>query len=347
LIRVLIVDDSSVVRKALTRDLSRYSDIEVVGSAIDPYDARDKIIALRPDILTLDIEMPRMDGLSFLRRLMKFHPMPVVVVSSVAKEHSKVALRALELGAMEVVSKPGSSTSTPDVDRQLIRAIRSAAGVRVKAQVTPTAVTTPSTAKSFNFGSSRNILAIGASTGGTRALADIMSSLPANTPGTLLVQHMPKNFTEGLAKSLDRVSAMEVREARDGDQLRPGLALLAPGDFHMLLVKEAGQYKVRIRSGPQVHFQRPAVDPTFQSVAKAAGAKAVGVVLTGMGKDGAVGLLAMKQQGAFTLAQDEKSSVVFGMPRAAIELGGAVKVESLGKMTEAILKGFISKLVKV
>lgn len=336
MIRVLVVDDSAFVRKALTEELNKYSDIEVIGGATDPYQAREKIVALKPDVITLDLEMPRMDGLSFLAKLMAHHPLPVVVVSSLTPANSPTALRALELGAVEVVSKSGTQYSLPDVGRVLVRAIRAAAEAKLVRRV-PEPVTGPAAPAQFTLATTNKVLAVGASTGGTVALEEVFRALPANCPGTVIVQHMPEGFTASFAERLNSLCAMTVKEARDGDAVVPGQALLAPGNFHMLLKRSGAQYQVRLKGGPQVHYQRPAVDVLFASVASAAGGNAVGVILTGMGRDGAAGLKAMRDAGARTIAQDEASCVVFGMPKEAIALGAAERVVPLGAVAGAIL----------
>ncbi len=340
MIRVLIVDDSAIVRKVLTDELSRFDDIEVVGSAVDPYVAREKIVKLRPDVITLDVEMPRMDGLSFLAKLMKHSPTPVVVVSSLTPENSEAALRALELGAIEVVSKPGSAFSTPDVGKRLIRAVRAAASARLPARGAPpkAAPHEPPRAYAPLLQTSHSVIAVGASTGGTKAIESVLLALPATTPGMLIVQHMPEHFTKAFATRLNGICAMEVREARDNDMVVPGLALVAPGNRHMLLERDGARYHARIQNGPPVHHQRPAVDVLFHSVASCAGRNAVGVLLTGMGADGARGLYEMQQSGARTLAEAESSCIVFGMPREAIRLGAADEVVPLPQMPAAILR---------
>lgn len=337
MIRVLVVDDSAVVRQIITRDLSRFPDIEVVGSAVDPYVAREKIAALRPDVITLDIEMPRMDGLSFLEKLMTHFPIPVVVVSSLAPENSENAVRALSLGAIEIVGKPGSQFSAPDVAGQLVSAIRAAA----KARVTPrkaTAPTGPVSRPSAALETTHKIIAIGASTGGTIALEEVLSTFPANSPGTIIVQHMPTGFTSAFAQRLNKSCQIEVREAKSGDAVVPGVALLAAGGQHLLLKRSGASYTVVLKNGPAVHFQRPSVDVLFNSVAQNAGSNAVGVMLTGMGKDGAKGMLAMHESGARTIAQDEDSCVVFGMPKEAINAGAVDEVVPLRKITPMIFK---------
>jgi len=334
--RVLIVDDSAVVRKILTDELSKYEDIEVVGSAVDPYVARDKILKLRPDVLTLDVEMPRMDGLTFLSKLMQFHPMPVVVVSSLTPKNSEAAIRALELGAVEVIGKPGSAYSVPEIARQLVRAIRAAAGARIRKELLELPAVPPAT-RHFQLKTTDKVLAVGASTGGTKAIEVLLTSLPAMAPGTVIVQHMPEHFTAAFASRLNQLAAMEVREARDLDSVVTGVALIAPGHRHMVLERSGARYLVRLHDGPPVHHQRPSVDVLFHSVARSGGANAVGVLLTGMGADGAEGLLAMRESGSHTFAEDESSCVVFGMPREAIVLGAAVEVVALPRMAQAIL----------
>ncbi len=338
MIRVLVVDDSAVVRKILTNELSRYKDIEIVGSAVDPYVARDKIVKLRPDVITLDLEMPRMDGLSFLARLMKYYPMPVVVLSSLTQKNSESALKALELGAVEVLGKPGSAYSTQNISRPLVNAIRSAASARIKKQPEKLhPVAEKAEVKNFSFQTTHKVIAIGASTGGTKAIEAVLTGMPANSPGTVIVQHMPENFTTAFADRLNEICQMEVREARDNDHVIPGVALIAPGNRHMLLNRSGGNYLVRVKDGPRVHYQRPSVDVLFRSVAKSAGRNVVGVLLTGMGADGAKGLLEMRKSGSCTMAQDEETCIVFGMPKEAIRLGAADQVVPLHNISQAII----------
>jgi two-component system chemotaxis response regulator CheB len=340
LIKVLIVDDSVLIRRVLSTALSRAHDIEVIGTAEDPYAAREQIAALRPDVLTLDIEMPRMDGLTFLGKLMEHYPLPVVVLSSITPKGSATAIRALELGALDVVCKPQSPDALPKVARILIDRIRLASQARCVPEVRQTAASPPKALP--ETGAAAKVLAIGASTGGTRAIERILPRLPANTPGTLIVQHMPANFTMAFAKRLNGLCPMKVREARTDDQLERGVALIAPGGKHMILRRTGLDYTVEVKDGPKVHHQRPSVDVLFHSVARHAGADAVGVLLTGMGEDGAAGMGAMREAGAHTLAQDEESCVVFGMPKAAIELGAAVEVVSLHGMANAVLSSLVA-----
>ncbi len=338
MIRVLIVDDSALIRNILTTELSKCRDIEVVGSAVDPYVARDKIVRLRPDVITLDLEMPRMNGLALLAKLMKYYPLPVVVVSSLTPKNSEAAIQALELGAVEVICKPGSASRTPEISRQLIDAIRAAASAQITRQQVVSETSAPSSiTRPFPFQASNKVLAIGASTGGTQAIESILRDLPPTSPGTLIVQHMPEQFTTCFAKRLNQISPMEVREARDSDPVGLGVALVAPGNQHMLLQQSGAGYLVRIKAGPAVNHHRPSVDVLFQSVARIAGSSAVGVLLTGMGADGAKGLLAMHEKGAYTLVQDEQTCVVFGMPREAVKLGAVDDVVPIQGIPQAII----------
>jgi len=343
-IRALIVDDSAIVRKILTEALTGEPDIEVVGTAPDPYVARDKILALNPDVLTLDIEMPRMDGLTFLRKLMEYHPMPVIVISSLGQSSCQAALEALQLGAVEVLAKPGGPYSVGELRLALANKIRAAAAARLRTRPPSPSGVSPDALQPVLPGSVRQngfdltkVIAIGASTGGTEAIAEVLSHIPDHCPGIVITQHIPANFSRAFAERLDRICPLAVKEAADGDQLTPGLALVAPGNFHMLLRKRPGGYFVSVKDGPRVCYQKPSVDVMFRSVAEAASSNAVGVLLTGMGADGAAGMLQMKQAGAQTIAQDEASCVVFGMPREAIRLGAADHVQPLANIPGAIL----------
>jgi two-component system chemotaxis response regulator CheB len=338
MIRVLVVDDSAVVRKVLSDELEKHPDIEVVGTAIDPYVAREKIAALHPDVITLDVEMPRMDGLSFLEKLMRHYPIPVVIVSSVTPAQSEAAMRALALGAVEVVCKPGPAYSVPDVARDLVRAVRAAAQARLSTLVGPPPVAAPISGPLLaRLHSTHQVLAIGASTGGTQAIEALLRALPPTVPGTVIVQHMPAGFTASFAERLNSICSMEVREARDHDIVAPGLVLVAPGNHHLTVQRSGAQFIARVKDGPPVHHQRPAVDVLFQSVARSAGRNAVGVLLTGMGSDGAKGMLAMRSAGAWTIAQDEDSCIVFGMPKEAIALDAACEVLPLPRIPIAAL----------
>jgi two-component system, chemotaxis family, protein-glutamate methylesterase/glutaminase len=340
-IKVLIVDDSAVVRKIFSQQLEKAPGIEVVGTAPDPYIAREKIFQLKPDVITLDIEMPRMDGITFLKHLMKSYPMPVIIVSSLTQKSSKLALEALSLGALEVLSKPSVAYSVGDMGEQLIEKIKAVAVVDVKSRLkkkplapeSPRAVYAPrALAETTN-----KLIAIGASTGGTEALKQVLTQIPRNSPGILVVQHMPPNFTAAFAERLNSLCDITVSEAKNGEPITNGKALIAPGNFHMLLRRSGSTYYVQVKTGPRVHHQRPAVDVLFKTVAMHAGANALGIILTGMGADGAQGLLTMKQAGAFTIAQDEASCVVFGMPKEAIRLNAVDSVVPLNKIAQIAL----------
>lgn len=334
--RVLIVDDSAIVRKVLSAELAKDPMIEVVGTASDPYVARNKIVSLEPDVLTLDIEMPRMDGITFLGRLMQHHPLPVVVVSSLTEKGGRLALDALNAGAVEVMTKPGASYTVGDMAVELAHKVRAAATAgcsafrSADAQVDRHAPLARTTDK---------VVAVGASTGGTQAIQEVLTRMPANAPGLVITQHMPEHFTAAFAERLDDLCAVTVKEAEDGEQVTMGKALIAPGNRHMTVVRRGAQYYARVKEGPLVSRHRPSVDVLFSSTARAAGANAVGVIMTGMGDDGCRGLLEMRKAGARTLAQDEKSCVVFGMPREAIERGAACEVVPLRDMADRILAG--------
>jgi len=312
-----------------------------VGTAMDPFVARDKIVSLKPDVLTLDLEMPRMDGLSFLEKLMKHYPMPVVVVSSLAPRNSENAFRALRMGAVDVICKPGSAYTTQQVSRDIIKAVRTASVAKIE-------FFTEDFKKRDNGRHIKNtgrglaltthkLIAIGASTGGTKAIEIVLRDLPLNTPGIVIVQHMPPVFTKNFADRLSDLCQINVKEAKDGDLVQSGTALLAPGNYHMLLEKSGAKYYVRIKQGPPVNYHRPSVDVLFKSVAKAAGKNATAVILTGMGNDGAKGMLEMKNAGAITFAQDEATCVVHGMPKEAVKLGGVCKELPIQSIAGAIL----------
>ena len=336
---MLVVDDSRLVRKTFEEALSRYSDIDVVGTACDAYVARDKIVELKPDVVTLDIEMPIMDGLTFLRKIMQHRPLPVIILSAIAPEGSEKALEAFSLGAVDVLSKPGDPKTMRENMDVIVQKIRIASGVKINKPVPPVVegelVIRDNVPRKF---AKDRILVIGASTGGTEAIQQVLSSLPANIPPTLIVQHMPEKFTGAFAERLNTHSPMTVREAKNGDRLETGLALLAPGGSHMLLNRAADLYTVQITDGPLVHYQRPAVDVLFKSAAKKSKMPVVAALLTGMGSDGAKGMLAIREAGHHTIAQDEKSCVVYGMPKVAIELGAAVEILSLNSVSRGIIK---------
>ncbi len=331
-IRVLVVDDSAVVRQVLCRELARLPGIEVVGSAANPYEARERVAELRPDVLTLDVEMPRMDGITFLRKLMEHFPLPVVIVSSLTTKGSRLALEALDAGAVAVIAKPESAFSVESVLVELEQAVRAASVARVRKRAPSAPRASLALARTSNV-----ILALGASTGGTRALEDILTALPPNTPGIVVVQHMPETFTREFAERLDGLSRLTIREAQDGDLVSTGTVLIAPGNRHLVVRRTGASYKVALRDAPRVNRHRPSVDVMFESVADHAGPNAVGAILTGMGGDGAAGLLAMRRAGARTIAQDEKSCVVFGMPREAILRGAAEHIAPLEKIAGLLL----------
>ncbi len=338
-IKVLVVDDSAVVRQVLTNELSRERDIEVVGTATDPYVARDKIIKLKPDVLTLDIEMPRMDGITFLKKVMQHCPMPVVIVSSLTAANSDLAVEAIDAGAVEVMCKPGAAYKLGDLSVELIDKIRSAARARVTAKTTRPTNNPPKTNKRLSLTRTTNkVIAFGTSTGGTEALRQVLPLFPSNSPGIVIVQHMPEHFTRSFAKSLNDACEITVKEAEDGDTVVPGKALLAPGNYHMMLQRSGAVYFVQVKQGPRVNRHRPSVDVLFKSVAAYAGRNAVGAIMTGMGDDGARGLLTMKEGGAPTIAQDEASCVVFGMPKEAIKLNAADHVVPLNRISRKILQ---------
>ncbi|MCU0581949.1 MAG: chemotaxis response regulator protein-glutamate methylesterase [Syntrophales bacterium] len=336
-IRVLIVDDSAIVRKIFSEELSKYPDIEVIGAAPDPFVARDKIVTLKPDVITLDVEMPRMDGITFLRKLMKYYPLPTIIVSSLTQKGGKLTLEALDIGAVDVIAKPGGSYSVGDMSAQLAEKIRMASRVNVvrKEEESTAGVSEPIRALAQT---TNKVIAIGASTGGTEALKNVLTKMPSNSPGIVVVQHMPAHFTTAFAERLNGICQMSVKEAEDNDSVTPGTVLIAPGNYHMIFRRSGARYYVEIKTGPMVHHQRPAVDILFKSTAKYAGANAIGVILTGMGADGAEGLLEMKQAGASTIAQDEKSCVVFGMPKEAIKLGAADKIVPLDQIAQEIIR---------
>jgi two-component system chemotaxis response regulator CheB len=341
--RVLVVDDSALVREVVVDLLSRDPGIDVVGSAADPYSAWDKIQRLKPDVLTLDVEMPRMDGLTFLEKLMRAHPMPVVMVSSLTERGCDTTLRALELGAVDFVTKPRIDVArgTCDLAAEILLKVKAAAGAKVHGKTAPLRTAeSPATASAprpASFSGTYKIIAIGASTGGTEALRELLCALPPDAPGIVIVQHMPEHFTRAFADRLNTLTRIRVSEAKDGDRVLPGHALIAPGSYHMELVRSGADYRVRVFIGEPVNRHRPSVDVLFDSCARAAAQNAVGVILTGMGDDGARGLAAMRVAGARTIAQDETSCVVFGMPKEAIARGGAEFVEPLSQIPQAAL----------
>ena len=355
-IKVLIVDDSALVRKVLTEILSSDPLIEVVGAAVDPIAARDKIKRLNPDVLTLDIEMPKMDGITFLANIMRLRPMPVVMISSLTEKGADITLQALEIGAVDFVSKPKIDVAhgMEEYAETIIEKIKVASKARVRTKDVRVDSGTSSessvperlsadavlakkgTAK--HFSSTEKIIAIGASTGGTEARKDVLMGFPADTPGIVITQHIPAQFSGPFAKRMNGCCAMEVCEATDGEQILPGHVYIAPGSHHLLVVRSGARYLCKLSDGPPVNRHKPSVDVLFRSVAQNAGANAIGVILTGMGNDGAAGLKEMQETGAPTIAQDESTSVVWGMPGEAVKLGAADAIVPLNKAAGNVLK---------
>jgi two-component system chemotaxis response regulator CheB len=338
-IRVLVIDDSALIRSVMRELINRESDMECVGAAPDPLVAREMIKTLNPDVLTLDVEMPKMDGLDFLERLMRLRPMPVVMVSTLTERGSDITFRALALGAVDFVSKPKMDIARgmEDYATEITDKIRAAAQARVRKIAALSAVDVeerlsadailPSLAGRFS--STEKLIIIGASTGGTEAIKDVLTRLPADVPGILVTQHMPEAFTKSFADRLNTLCKISVKEAEHNERILPGHAYIAPGHSHLLLRRSGANYMTELNQGPPVNRHRPSVDVLFRSAANVAGANALGIILTGMGKDGAQGLLEMKQAGSHTIAQDEASCVVFGMPREAIAMGAACEVQPL------------------
>lgn len=346
-IRVLIVDDSAVIRRLLEKFLSSSPDIEVVGTAADPYIARDKLVQLKPDVMTLDVEMPRMDGISFLEKVMQHMPTRTIIFSSLAKTGSETYFRALEAGAIEIMEKPSIDVtqSMETLSAQIIEKVKIVARARInpiKKVATPGTpvqkVSSTSLARTTH-----QLIAVASSTGGTEALKVFLSGMPANIPGTLVVQHMPPGFTKSFADNLDKMFPFEVKEAQEGDQVVPGRVLIAPGNYHMELYRSGAYYHVKLHQEAPLHSVRPAADYMMKSVAKFVGKNACGVVLTGMGKDGAEGLLEMKKAGAYTVAQNEETCVVYGMPQAAVNLGATDKVLPLDKIAGDLISKINAK----
>lgn len=345
-IRVLIVDDSAVVREVLKNIMSHQPDIRVIGTASDPIFAMEKMKVEWPDVIVLDIEMPRMDGLTFLTQIMAQRPTPVVICSSLVVQGAETTMQAMAAGAVSLITKPtlGVEGFLNDVSNNIIEAVRGAAASNLRnirgsgsagAPATPPA----RVASSAMAQTTERIVAIGASTGGTVAIERVLTALPRVSPGIVIVQHMPAGFTKSFAERLDSLSEITVQEAKDGQRLIPGLALIAPGGLHMSLTRSGAQYVVEVRDGPPVNRHRPSVDVLFRSVARCAGKNAMGVIMTGMGDDGARGLKEMRDVGSYTLAQDENTCVVYGMPREAVILGAADNVVPLDRIAEGIMRG--------
>ncbi len=345
-IRVLVVDDSRMIRDVLTHILSEQPDIEVVGAAADAFEARDLTRDLKPDVITLDVEMPRMNGLEFLDKLMRARPTPVVMISSFTERGSEVTFRALEMGAVDFVTKPKLTEQTPEDYGQMIaekiRAARSAR-LRIPRRAEPTSVAVPPVVVAkrpvpVGVRTSERLIAVGASTGGTEAIREFLSGMPADCPGIAIVQHMPENFTRMFAERLNGMCGITVKEAEHNDPILPGHAYIAPGGRHLWVKRDQGQLLAKLSTEPPMNLHRPSVDFLFMSAAKFVGADAVGVIMTGMGRDGAQGMLQMKKAGAWNIAQDEATSVIFGMPREAIEAGAVHEVAPLGRLRECALE---------
>lgn len=351
-IRVLIVDDSAVVRQTLSQIISSDPHLEVMGTASDPYFAAKKIAEEVPDVITLDVEMPRMDGLTFLKKIMTQHPIPVVIISSLTEKGTETGMKALELGAVDIITKPQVNTKTffEESRIRICDAVKAAAHARiarkriklephmVEPKYSADAVIPPISPNMSMIKTTEYVVAVGASTGGTEALTTFLKALPLDSPGIIIVQHMPEKFTTSFAARLNEICKITVKEAENGDSVIRGRALIAPGNFHMLLKRSGARYYVEIKDGPLVNRHRPSVDVLFRSTARYAGANAVGVIMTGMGDDGAKGMLEMKQAGANTVAQDESTCVVFGMPKEAIKLGGVDKVLALEAIAPYVIK---------
>jgi two-component system chemotaxis response regulator CheB len=341
-IKVLVVDDSALIRQLLPEILSRGAGIEVVGTACDPYVARDRIKSLNPDLITLDIEMPRMDGLTFLENIMRLRPMPVLIVSSLAARGAQVTLQALELGAVDYVTKPtvDIASGLDPYASELIAKVRATAAARPRSIQPPArALEEPAAPKKKRtaYRTTDRLMALGASTGGTEAIREVLEAMPADAPAILIAQHIPGSFSASFAERLDRCSAMSVSEARDGQPIVAGCAYVAPGGRHLQVERDGAHFRCRISDQDPVNRHRPSVDVLFRSVARAAGANAVGAILTGMGDDGALGLKEMREQGATTFAQDEASSVVWGMPGAAVAIGAVSRVLPLERLASELL----------
>jgi two-component system chemotaxis response regulator CheB len=343
-IRVLIVDDSALVRQTLSEVLSSDPAIEVMATAGDPYIAAERIRQSVPDVILLDVEMPRMDGLTFLQKIMEQHPIPVLICSSLTDKNSQTALRAMEYGAVDIITKPkvGKTEFFRESAEMFCNAVKAAAASKIRKMpaVQPALTADSVLAKRSSNAmveTTEKVALLGASTGGTEALREVLQSMPVDSPGILIVQHMPEKFTTAFAKRLDEMCAISVKEAENGDTVLRGRALIAPGNLHMLLKRSGARYFVEVRDGPPVCRHRPSVDVLFRSGARYAGRNAVGVLMTGMGNDGAHGLLELKEAGAATMAQDEATCVVYGMPHEAVKLGAANRVLPLGAIANAVL----------
>lgn len=341
-IKVLIIDDSALIRSLLTEIINQQPDLEVVGAAPDPLIAREMIKQKNPDVLTLDVEMPKMDGLDFLERLMRLRPTPVVMISSLTERGSEITMRAMELGAVDFITKPKMSIASGmhEYSEMIADKIRAASRARLIARkpLTPATGSTGLPSVGNPLISSEKLIIIGASTGGTEAIKSFLMQMPSDCPGILITQHMPAGFTQSFANRLNALCKISVQEAKGGERVLPGHAYIAPGHSHLLLARSGANYVTQLDDGPPVSRHRPSVDVLFSSAASNAGKNAIGVILTGMGKDGADGMLKMKQAGAYNFAQDEASCVVFGMPKEAIAMGGVDEVSSLYDMPGKVLQ---------
>ena len=337
--KVLVVDDSALIRSLLAAIINNESDLVCVGAAADPYAARELIKSLSPDVLTLDVEMPRMDGITFLEHLMRLRPMPVLMVSTLTEKGSESALRALEVGAVDYVAKPKLDISSGLLQhaQEIVDKIRVAAKAKVFARRAPAAHIAKAAKPAVSFKSTEKIIAIGASTGGTEAIREVLEHLPADMPGIVITQHMPPGFTKTFAARLDSLCRLRVKEGEDGERVLPGHAYIAPGALHMAIAKSGANYKVALSDAGPVNRHKPSVDVLFRSVAAHAGPNALGAMLTGMGRDGAHAMLEMRHAGAWTVAQDEASCVVFGMPKEAIALGAALEVQPLERIAARLI----------
>lgn len=339
-VRVLVVDDSALVRKILVDGFSKDPGIEVVGQASNPYMARDLMVDLKPDVITLDVEMPKMDGVTFLKRFMPIMPIPTIIISSLTQEGKRITFDALEAGAVDVVTKPvvGLVDGMPPMMEDICRRVKAAAGALVGRHLPRKAIAVVEEKVAMDETTDR-VMAIGSSTGGVEALSRIMPAFPADTPGIVIVQHMPGGFTHSFADRLNGLCKMRVKEAEQGDRIVPGCVYIAPGGLrHMTVIRSGGQYRIDLKEGPEVCYSRPSVDVLFNSIAKEVGRNAVAAVLTGMGKDGAEGLLNIRRSGGRTFAQDQATSVVYGMPQVALQLGGAEAAVPLDKIPLALTR---------
>jgi two-component system chemotaxis response regulator CheB len=343
-IRVLVVDDSALIRSLLSEIIRQDPELELVGAAPDAFVAKDMVMQLKPDVITLDIEMPKVDGLTFLDRLMKARPTPVVMISTLTEKGADATIRSLELGAIDFIAKPKLNVTQGigEYQQEIVAKIKVAAASKPRPRASSAA---SMRAIPLVYQGTETIVAIGASTGGTEAIRQVLEALSPAFPATVITQHMPPNFTRSFAVRLNNLCKMQVKEAQDGERLLPGNAYIAPGDKHLEIVRHGADYRVSLNSGALVSGHKPAVDVMFQSLAKVAGINTVATILTGMGKDGAQGLLALKQAGAITMAQNEESCVVYGMPKAAVDIGATESVYSIDKMSLALSKA-VEKISK-